>query len=152
MKANRILLVSLLKLLKSADMKRLFLLTAILAVLGLSSCEKAPSKAIVGTWEATTMEAKVENFTMTMDVAETGAVIQFKFNSDGTATAYIEEEGMGDSTPFEYEVTDDILTIYFEDVATDIPITIEKKTMTMEFSGEILEEEGMTVKLYFKKI
>ena len=45
-------------------MKRFLILTALMAVLGLTSCEKEPSKAIVGTWEATTVEMNISGMKM----------------------------------------------------------------------------------------
>ena len=57
-------------------MKRFFLLTALMAVLGLSSCEKEPSVAIIGTWEAVKMEATASGMTMTIDMVEAGKMEQ----------------------------------------------------------------------------
>ena len=50
-------------------MKRFLILTALLAVLGLASCEKEPSKAIVGTWEAVKIEANVLGVNMSLTTA-----------------------------------------------------------------------------------
>ena len=74
-------------------MKKLFFLTAILAVLGLSSCKKDPSKTIVGTWEAVTVDMTIDGETLTVDIADTGASLELTFNEDGTANAYMEAEG-----------------------------------------------------------
>jgi hypothetical protein len=65
-------------------MKRFFILTAILAVFGLSSCEKEPSKAIVGTWEAVKMETSIAGIDMTVNMADAGMKLEFTFNEDGS--------------------------------------------------------------------
>ena len=131
-------------------MKKLFFLTAILAVLGLSSCEKEPSKAIVGTWEAVTVDMTIDGETLTVDIADTGASLEFTFNEDGTASVYMEAEGEGETTPFTYEVKGNILKLTQEGETVDISITIEKNTMTMEIGEDLLEEEG-SMKLHLRR-
>ena len=119
-------------------MKRFFLLTALMAVLGLSSCEKEPSVAIIGTWEAVKMEATASGMTMTIDMV-------------GTGSTYIESEGRGERVPFEYELYGDILTLSSDGATSGVPITIEKKTMVMEIDGEDLGEDFAKLKIYFNK-
>lgn len=131
-------------------MKKLFFLTAILAVLGLSSCKKEPSKTIVGTWEAVTVDLTIDGETLTVDIADTGASIELTFNEDGTASAYMEAEGEGETTPFTYEVKGNILKLTQEGETVDISITIEKNTMTLEVGEELLEEEG-SIKLHLRR-
>ena len=58
-------------------MKRFFILTALMAVLGLSSCEKEPSKAIIGTWEAETIELSANGETLSIDLEEKDAEMRF---------------------------------------------------------------------------
>lgn len=132
-------------------MKKLFFLTAILAVLGLSSCEKAPSKAIVGTWEAVKAETTMGNIDMTIDMAEMGMTIELTFNEDGTGSAVMKSEEDTETSPFEYEVNENILVLTEDGITNEIPFTIEKDEMTMEIGGEIIEEEGAKIKIYFKK-
>ena len=75
-------------------MKKLIIaLAAIAAVIGLASCEKDPSKAIIGTWEATTVEMTIEGMKMEMDIEEMGANISFTFKKDGTGIASFAEDG-----------------------------------------------------------
>ena len=131
-------------------MKKLFFLTAILAVLGLSSCKKDPSKTIVGTWEAVTVDMTIDGETLTVDIADTGASLELTFNEDGTANAYMEAEGEGESTPFTYEVKGNILKLTQEGETVDISITIEKNTMTLEIGEDLLEEEG-SIKLHLRR-
>ena len=131
-------------------MKKLFFLTAILAVLGLSSCKKDPSKTIVGTWEAVTVDMTIDGETLTVDIADTGASLELTFNEDGTANAYMEAEGEGETTPFTYEVKGNILKLTQEGETVDISITIEKNTMTLEIGEDLLEEEG-SIKLHLRR-
>lgn len=132
-------------------MKRFFLLTALMAVLGLSSCEKEPSVAIIGTWEAVKMEATASGMTMTIDMVEAGKTMLFTFKADGTGSTYIESEGRGERVPFEYELYGDILTLSSDGATSGVPITIEKKTMVMEINGEDLGEDFAKLKIYFNK-
>ena len=132
-------------------MKRMLLLTALMAILGLSSCEKEPSVAIVGTWEAVKMEATMTGMTMTVDMAEAGMTMLFTFKANGTGSTYIESEGQGERVPFEYELYGNILTLSSDGATSGVPVTIEKKTMIMELDGEDLGEDFAKVKIYFNK-
>ena len=132
-------------------MKRFFLLTALMAVLGISSCEKEPSVAIIGTWEAVKMEATVTGMTMTVNLAEVGMTMLFTFKADGTGSTYTESEGHGERVPFEYELYGDILTLSSDGATSGVPITIEKNTMVMELDGDDLGEDFTKLKIYFNK-
>ena len=66
--------------------KLIITLAAIAAVIGLASCEKEASKAIVGTWEATTVEMTMEGIKMEMDITEFGTAMEITFNDNGTGT------------------------------------------------------------------
>lgn len=134
-------------------MKRFFILTAILAVFGLTSCEKEPSKAIVGTWKATKMEATVAGINMTIDMAEKEMNMEFTFNADGTGSMLVEAGGKSETNTFEYSVNGNLLSLIEGDDTTGIPISFDKKTMVAEMSGEILGLEGdaAKVKVYFEK-
>ena len=134
-------------------MKRFFILTAILAVFGLTSCEKEPSKAIVGTWKAMKMEATVAGINMTIDMAEKKMNMEFTFNADGTGSMLVEAGGKSETNTFEYSVNGNLLSLIEGDDNTGIPISFDKKTMVAEMSGEILGLEGdaAKVKVYFEK-
>ena len=134
-------------------MKRFFILTAILAVFGLTSCEKEPSKAIVGTWKAMKMEATVAGINMTIDMAEKELNMEFTFNADGTGSMLVETGGKSEKRTFEYSVNGNLLSLIEGDDTTGIPISFDKKTMVAEMSGEILGLEGdaSKVKVYFEK-
>ena len=134
-------------------MKRFFILTAILAVFGLTSCEKEPSKAIVGTWKAMKMEATVAGINMTIDMAEKEMNMEFTFNADGTGSMLVESGGKSETNTFEYSVNGNLLSLIEGDDTTGIPISFDKKTMVAEMSGEILGLEGdvAKVKVYFEK-
>ena len=134
-------------------MKRFFILTAILAVFGLTSCEKEPSKAIVGTWKAMKMEATVAGINMTIDMAEKEMNMEFTFNADGTGSILVEADGKSETNTFEYSVNGNLLSLIEGDDTTGIPISFDKKTMVAEMSGEIfgLGSDTAKVKVYFEK-
>ena len=134
-------------------MKRFFILTAILAVFGLTSCEKEPSKAIVGTWKAMKMEATVAGINMTIDMAEKEMNMEFTFNADGTGSMLVESGGKSETNTFEYSVNGNLLSLIEGDDTTGIPISFDKKTMVAEMSGEIfgLGSDTAKVKVYFEK-
>ena len=127
-------------------MKRLFFLTAILAVFGLSSCEKEPSQAIIGTWEAEKMVMTAEGMSMDMNMDEMGIKLELTFHEDGTANAYMESEGMRENSPFEYEVSGNTLYMIAEGESITVPITIDGKKMTME-----MREDGAKIVIHLKK-
>jgi len=134
-------------------MKRFFILTAILTIFGLTSCEKEPSKAIVGTWKAMKMEATVAGINMTIDMAEKEMNMEFTFNADGTGSMLVEAGGKSETNTFKYSVNGNLLSLIEGDDTTGIPISFDKKTMVAEMSGEILGLEGdaAKVKVYFEK-
>lgn len=134
-------------------MKKFFILTALLAVFGLTSCEKEPSKAIVGTWEAVKMEATIAGIDMTMDMSEWKMKMEFTFNADGTGSMLLETEGNSEKSTFEYTVNGNLLSLVEGDETSGIPISFDKKTMVAEMSGEIfgLGDNGAKVKVYFEK-
>lgn len=134
-------------------MKKFFILTALLAVFGLTSCEKEPSKAIVGTWEAVKMEAIIAGIDMTMDMSEWKMKMEFTFNADGTGSMLLETEGNSEKSTFEYTVNGNLLSLVEGDETSGIPISFDKKTMVAEMSGEIfgLGDNGAKVKVYFEK-
>lgn len=126
---------------------------ALLAVFGLTSCEKEPSKAIVGTWEAVKMEATIAGIDMTMDMSEWKMKMEFTFNADGTGSMLLETEGNSEKSTFEYTVNGNLLSLVEGDETSGIPISFDKKTMVAEMSGEIfgLGDNGAKVKVYFEK-
>lgn len=134
-------------------MKKFFILTALLAVFGLTSCEKEPSKAIVGTWEAVKMEATIAGIDMTMDMSEWKMKMEFTFNADGTGSMLLETEGNSEKSTFEYTVNGNLLSLVEGNETSGIPISFDKKTMVAEMSGEIfgLGDNGAKVKVYFEK-
>ena len=133
-------------------MKRFFILTAILAVFGLSSCEKEPSKAIVGTWEAVKMETSIAGIDMTVNMAEAGMKMEFTFNEDGSGSIYIESDGRGERTPFDYSVNGNLLSIISDGETEGIPVSFGKNTMTVELNGDIIGEPNTKVTIHFQKV
>ncbi|MBR5198649.1 MAG: lipocalin family protein [Bacteroidales bacterium] len=133
-------------------MKRFFILTAILAVFGLSSCEKEPSKAIVGTWEAVKMEASIAGIDMTVNMAEAGMKMEFTFNEDGSGSIYIESDGRGERTPFDYSVNGNLLSIISDGETEGVPVSFGKNTMTVELNGDIIGEPNTKVTIHFQKV
>lgn len=133
-------------------MKRFFILTAILAVFGLSSCEKEPSKAIVGTWEAVKMETSIAGIDMTVNMAEAGMKMEFTFNEDGSGSIYIESDGRGERTPFDYSVNGNLLSITSDGETEGVPVSFGKNTMTVELNGDIIGETNTKVTIHFQKV
>ena len=133
-------------------MKRFFILTAILAVFGLSSCEKEPSKAIVGTWEAVKMETSIAGIDMTVNMADAGMKLEFTFNEDGSGSIYLESEGRGERTPFEYSLNGNLLSIISDGETEGVPVSFGKNTMTVELHGDIIGEPNTKVTIHFQKV
>ena len=133
-------------------MKRFFILTAIMAVFGLSSCEKEPSKAIVGTWEAVKMETSIAGIDMTVNMADAGMKMEFTFNEDGSGSIYLESEGRGERTPFEYSVNGNLLSIISDGETEGVPVSFGKNTMTVELNGDIIGEPYTKVTIHFQKV
>ena len=133
-------------------MKRFFILTAILAVFGLSSCEKEPSKAIVGTWEAVKMETSIAGIDMTVNMADAGMKMEFTFNEDGSGSIYLESEGRGERTPFEYSLNGNLLSIISDGETEGVTVSFGKNTMTLELNGDIIGNENTKVTIHFQKV
>ena len=133
-------------------MKRFFILTAILAVFGLSSCEKEPSKAIVGTWQAVKMETSIAGIDMTVNMAEAGMKMEFTFNEDGSGSIYIESDGKGERTPFDYSVNGNLLSIISDGETEGVLVSFGKNTMTVELNGDIIGEPNTKVIIHFQKV
>lgn len=133
-------------------MKRLFVLTAILAVFGLTSCEKEISKSIIGTWEGVSMETIMNGIDVSLDLKEVGMEIEFTFREDGTGTAYTKSNREVHRDQFQYELFGNILSLNSGGVTDSVPITIDKKTMIMGLPGDILGNDEADVKIHFKKL
>ena len=123
-----------------------------MAVLGLTSCEKEPSKAIVGTWEATTVEMSISGMKMEMDITEMGSEMKITFKDNGTATITETSEEESISMDFPYSVEGNTLILEAEGDLVEIPITIEKDHMTWTMDGEMLDEPGANIVIHFEKI
>ena len=95
-------------------MKRFFILTALMAVLGLSSCEKEPSKAIIGTWEAETIELIANGITTSANLEEKDAIMRFTFNADGTGSAEHKEKALKEAGVSCAESTQHIVEILLQ--------------------------------------
>ena len=131
--------------------KLIITLAAIAAVIGLASCEKDPSKAIIGTWEATTVEMTIESMKMEMDIAEMGTNLSFTFRKDGTGVASFAEEGVSEDIELTYSATETMLTVTIQGDTESFPYSIDGTDMTITLDGEILEEPGMKVVIHFVK-
>ena len=129
-------------------MKR-FILAAIVALVGLVSCEKELADAIVGTWEATSVEMTVEGVKLEIDVEDAGLEMSFTFNSNGTASVTEKADGESFTESFDYYVEDGMLYLTAEAETEGLPIEIDGKHMTMIFDGEMLDEPGAKVKIHF---
>ena len=133
-------------------MKRFLIMTALMAVFGLASCEKEPSKAIVGTWEAVKIEANVLGVNMSYNMTDLNTRMELTFKKDGTGTILTESEKKSETTAFEYSVNGDELSLTEEGSTSGIPVSFDKKTMTMELSGERFGLGNTNVKVHFVKM
>lgn len=132
-------------------MKRFFILTALMAVLGLTSCEKEASKAIIGTWEAVSMEMQVAGVKMEVDMQEVSISMEFTFREDGTGTLSEMIEGEDLKMDFTYSVEGDMLMMNSEGEEEGVPVTIDGKNMTIVMDGDFLESPGTSVTIHFVK-
>ena len=132
-------------------MKRLFFLTAILAVLGLYSCEKEPSQKILGTWDAVSIEVNTAGVNMTIDMSEMNYKVQFTFKADGTGTIYVDFQGEKGTEDFVYEISGDNLIMTKDGETITVPFRIEGERLTLEVS-EGIDGQGLTQgKIHFQK-
>ncbi len=132
-------------------MKRLFFLTAILAVLGLYSCEKEPSQKILGTWDAVSIEVNTAGVNMTIDMSEMNYKVQFTFKADGTGTIYVDSQGEKGTEDFVYEISGDNLIMTKDGETITVPFRIEGERLTLEVS-EGIDGQGLTQgKIHFQK-
>lgn len=132
-------------------MKRLFFLTAILAVLGLYSCEKEPSQKILGTWDAVSIEVNTAGVNMTIDMSEMDYKVQFTFKADGTGTIYVDSQGEKGTEDFVYEISGDNLIMTKDGETITVPFRIEGERLTLEVS-EGIDGQGLTQgKIHFQK-
>ncbi len=132
-------------------MKRFFILTALLAVLGLSSCEKEPAKAIIGTWEAIQIESNILGVNMTYNMTDLNTRMELTFKEDGTGTILTESDKKSERTTFEYSVNGDQLSLTEEGSSSGIPVSFDNKNMTMELSGERFGLGNINVNVHFIK-
>lgn len=133
-------------------MRRLFLFTAILGVLGLTSCEKEPSKAIVGTWKATKAEVVIGSSTTSIDFTGNDAGLTYSFDEDGTGSLIQIKDGETNTMDFDYRVEENILKIGGTDLYMEYPIiSIDRTDMTLKMSGEDLDIPGVDVTVHFVK-
>jgi hypothetical protein len=132
-------------------MKKIFILTVIMAVLGITSCEKEPSKAIIGTWEAVKIEANVLGVNMNYNMTDLNTRMEITFKKDGTGTIFTESEKKSETTAFEYSVNEDKVSLTENGSTSGIPVSFDKKNMTMELSGERFGLGNTNVKVHFVK-
>ena len=133
-------------------MKRFIIaLAAVIAAFGFTSCEKEASKAIVGTWEATTVEMQMGPVTMEMDIAETGSEVKVTFKKDGVATMTETSEGESITMDLSYSVEDNILIM--EEVQTIVALGAGSITKRVFGDGRIERCDNVKdVGLYIEKI
>lgn len=131
-------------------MKKLMIIAAIMALLGLVSCEKLSNNAIVGTWEATTLAYDMGGMNLSFDLDEVGIEMTMTFKKNGTGEMYMYAEGESENDTFEYTTDGNMLYLTSYGETEAIPYSINKDIMTMTVSGDLLDEEG-DVKLTFKK-
>ena len=122
-----------------------------MAVLGLTSCEKDPSKAIIGTWEAVKIEANLLGVNMNYDIADLKMKMELTFNSDGTGSILTESENKSTRSAFTYSVSGNALSLIEEGDTSGIPVSFDGNTMTMGVSGARFGLGSADVKVHFVK-
>lgn len=132
-------------------MKKFFILTALIALFGVTSCEKAPSKAIVGSWKAEKTEISYGGVDLTLTMEEVGYNLTATFNEDGTGTFIYDEGGESDAEVFTYAANGKTLTITSYGETEVIPYEINGKDLILSYTEEE-EGEVLNAKMYFKKL
>ena len=133
-------------------MKKL-LLMLITAFAVFVSCEKSDADAIVGTWEATTIEMTMEGMDLTIDLKEHGISVAFTFMANGKGSMTGTTNGESLTEEFDYELEGGVLTLVSEDESDEIPVTIDGKVMVMTVDSEMMGDDSFsgTIKIHFKK-
>ena len=133
-------------------MRKLILLL-IAALTGFVSCEKSDADAIIGTWEATSIEMTMEGMNLSFDLKEYGASLAFTFKANGEGSMTGTSDGESINDELDYMVDDGVLTIVYDGESQDLPITIDGRTMVMTVDAEMLDDDSFIgkIKIYFKK-
>ena len=132
-------------------MKRIFIISVILALFGFVSCQKNEAEAIIGSWKATSILMNMGGMEMEMDISKSGVQIDVLFKADGTGAITGSAEGEAISTDFEYRVDDGMLSLTAEKETITAPITINGKKMSLIVDGDIIEQSGTQVTINFTR-
>lgn len=132
-------------------MKRFFILTALLSILGLTACEKETADAIIGTWKVVSINMEIGGLSTELDIEENKLQIEFSFEKDGKGSMHGVVEGEDLTTEFTYTVEGDVLKMVSEGEEISTPITIDGKNMTMVMNGEFLDMESANVTMNLVK-
>ncbi len=132
-------------------MKRIFIISVILALFGFVSCQKNEADAIIGSWKATSILMNMGGMEMEMDISKSGVQIDVLFKADGTGAITGSAEGEAISTDFEYRVDDGMLSLTAEKETITAPITINGKKMSLMVDGDIIEQSGTQVTINFTR-
>ena len=132
-------------------MKRIFIISVILALFGFVSCQKNEAEAIIGSWKATSILMNMGGMEMEMDISKSGVQIDVLFKADGTGAITGSAEGEAISTDFEYRVDDGMLSLTAEKETITAPITINGKKMSLMVDGDIIEQSGTQVTINFTR-
>ena len=132
-------------------MKRIFIISVILALFGFVSCQKSEAEAIIGSWKATSILMNMGGMEMEMDISKSGVQIDVLFKADGTGAITGSAEGEAISTDFEYSVDDGMLSLTAEKETITAPITINGKKMSLMVDGDIIEQSGTEVTINFTR-
>ena len=132
-------------------MKRIFIISVILALFGFVSCQKNEAEAIIGSWKATSILMNMGGMEMEMDISKSSVQIDVLFKADGTGAITGSAEGEAISTDFEYRVDDGMLSLTAEKETITAPITINGKKMSLIVDGDIIEQSGTQVTINFTR-
>lgn len=112
-----------------------------------TSCEKDDdTDPIVGSWELEKLDMTVGGETQTVNAATYGMEITAEFKDDGTFTTTSNFDGDTETDSGTWTRVDD----------NNVEVTVDGETDTLTKEGEYyvseVEEDGMTMKMYFKKV
>ena len=109
-------------------MKRTFLILFLITAVLLTACEARNERMLAGVWTGDG-DLPLEDVDAPFTYVET-----FIFNTDFTGFALGSGEGIT-QLPFKWAVTDDTLTLIFQDIAVGSAIQITGNTLTIRHSG-----------------
>lgn len=125
-------------------MKRVFLVTVILALFGIFV--NAQPQGLLGTWKATTVEILDDGeVVMTLNTSESGMDMKFTFESNGAAFGEVDMKGEKDSQKHTYKLSGSNIMVTDESGVT-VSFTYSNGKLYL-----MMHEAGMDMRVNFNK-